>query len=138
MRVINDVPNGWQVVRLDEVADIVGGGTPSRATQEFWGGDISWVIPSEITDLPNRYLTSTKEAITEAGRKSAGLQIIPSHSILLTSRATIGEIAINTIPVTTNQGFQNVVTKDGTDLLWLYFRLSAMRRDLESRASGTT
>ena len=138
MRTTHDVPDGWQVVRLDDIADVIGGSTPSRATSEYWGGAISWAVPSEITRLSGRYLTSTTETITDAGLRSAGLRLLPSYSILLTSRATIGELAINTIPVATNQGFQNVVVKQGTDLLWLYYCLAAMRQALRSRASGST
>ena len=135
---LGTIPAEWQVVKLDDIADIVGGSTPSRATETFWGGTISWVVPSEITNLSGRYLTSTKQTISEAGLKSAGLRILPSKSILLTSRATLGEAAINTIPVTTNQGFQNVVVKHGADYLWLYYWLTAMRQEFERRASGST
>ncbi|MCY3952709.1 MAG: restriction endonuclease subunit S [bacterium] len=135
---VDQIPDGWQLVRLDDIAEIVGGSTPSRAAKEYWDGSIPWVVPSEITELSGRYLSSTKESITDVGRKSTGLKILPSNSILLTSRATIGELAINTIPVTTNQGFQNVVVKNGTDLLWLYYLLNSMRHELRRRASGST
>ncbi|MCY3805549.1 MAG: restriction endonuclease subunit S [bacterium] len=135
---VDQIPDGWQLVRLDDIAEIVGGSTPSRAAKEYWDGSIPWVVPSEITELSGRYLSSTKESITDVGCKSTGLKILPSNSILLTSRATIGELAINTIPVTTNQGFQNVVVKNGTDLLWLYYLLNSMRHELRRRASGST
>ena len=138
MTPIGDVPNGWKVVRLDDIADVVGGSTPSRTTKEYWNGPISWVVPSEVSKLSGRYISSSSETITEEGFKSAGLQIVPSNSILLTSRATIGELAINTIPLTTNQGFQNVVVKNPTDILWLYYRLTAMRQELRARAAGST
>jgi len=115
------VPDGWKLVRLGDVAEVAGGSTPSRGNGKFWGGSIPWVVPSELTELPSRYLTTTKESITEAGMKSAGLRFIPVGSVLLTSRATIGITAINTLPVVTNQGFQNLVCKNGTDALWLYY-----------------
>ena len=138
MRDIEHIPDGWRIVRLDDIADVVGGSTPSRANKEYWDGAISWVVPSELTDLSGRYLNCTREAITEAGLEAARLRIIPINSVLLTSRATIGVIAINTIPVTTNQGFQSVVVKHGTDFLWLYYRLGAMHHELHNRASGST
>ena len=103
------LPDGWEVVRLGEVAEVVGGSTPSRSRKEFWEGDVPWVVPSELTNLKGRYLTATKEAITDAGLQSAGLTLIPSGSVLLTTRATIGVTAINAIPVATNQGFQNLI-----------------------------
>ena len=132
------VPDGWNVARLGDVAEVVGGSTPSRSRKEFWEGDVPWVVPSELTNLKGRYLTATKEAITDAGLQSAGLKLIPSGSVLLTTRATIGVTAINAIPVTTNQGFQNIIVKNGIDPLWLFYGVSSMRRELEKRAAGST
>ena len=135
---INSTPKGWRLVRLGDVVEVMGGSTPSRANSEYWGGSVPWAIPSELTELKSRYLTVTKESITDAGMKSARLIAIPTGSILLTSRATIGVTAINTMPVVTNQGFQNLVVKNGIDSLWLYYGVSAMRRELERRAAGST
>ena len=132
------IPNGWRSVRLGEVADVVGGSTPSRTEQKFWDGGIPWVVPSELTDLSGRYLTSTKESITEKGMKSAGLKLIPPGSVLLTSRATIGVTAISAMPLVTNQGFQNLLVKNGIDTLWLYYCVSQQRMALQRRASGST
>ena len=132
------LPDGWEVVRLGEVAEVVGGSTPSRSRKEFWEGDVPWVVPSELTNLKGRYLTATKEAITDAGLQSAGLTLIPSGSVLLTTRATIGVTAINAIPVATNQGFQNLIVKNGIDPLWLFYGVSSIRRELERRAAGST
>ena len=133
-----ELPEGWRTVRLDAIADVIGGSTPSRDRDEFWGGSIPWVVPSEITSLSGRCLTYTNECITEAGLQAAGLKILPAGSVLLTSRATIGAAAINTRPVATNQGFQNLVAKDGTNSLWLYYCISSMRRELDRRAAGST
>ena len=135
---IGTIPADWEVVRLGEIADVVGGGTPARGTAEFWGGTIPWVVPSELTGLHGRYLSRTNETITAAGMKSAGLQLLPSGSVLLTSRATVGVAAINLVPVATNQGFQNLAVKDDADNLWLYYRISSMQRELERRAAGST
>ena len=132
------VPDGWQGVRLGDVAEVVGGSTPSRSKKEFWDGNVSWVVPSELTNLQGRYLTVTNDSITDEGKKSSGLRLIPAGSVLLTSRATIGVTAINSIPVTTNQGFQNLVVKNGTDSLWLYYSMSSVRTELERRAAGST
>ena len=133
-----ELPEGWRTVRLDAIADVIGGSTPSRSRDEFWGGSIPWVVPSEITSLSGRCLTYTNECITEAGLQAAGLKILPAGSVLLTSRATIGAAAINTRPVATNQGFQNLVAKDGTNSVWLYYCISSMRRELDRRAAGST
>ena len=135
---VNHVPDGWLVAHLGDVAEVVGGSTPSRANEAFWGGSIPWVVPSELTELSGRYLTDTRESISQAGMKSAGLRSIPAGSVLLTSRATIGVTAINAMPLVTNQGFQNLVVKNGADALWLYYCVSNRRGELQRRAAGST
>ena len=132
------LPDGWRKVRLDEIADVIGGSTPARDHDEFWGGSIPWVVPSEITSLSGRYLTASNETITAAGMAAAGLRMLPAGSVLLTSRATIGAAAINKKPVVTNQGFQNLVAKDGADSLWLYYCISSLRHEMLRRAAGST
>lgn len=131
-------PDGWRIAQLGHVAEVVGGSTPSRTRPEYWGGDIPWVVPSELTELAGRYLQDSRESITADGLKFAGLRILPVGSVLLTTRATIGLAAINALPVTTNQGFQSLVGKNGTDNLWLYYCISSKRRELEQRGAGST
>lgn len=131
-------PTNWKMVRLDEIADIIGGSTPSRNIKKYWNGDIPWVVPSELTRLSGRYLYSTNETITQDGLKSSGLKMIPPNSVLLTTRATIGEAAINRIAVATNQGFQNLIPKCGTDPVWLYYYILHIQQELARRASGST
>ncbi len=132
------IPDGWRMVRLGDVAEVVGGGTPSRANADFWGEGTPWLVPSELTRLSGKYLRDTQESITDIGMASAGLRLIPAESVLLTSRATIGITAINAVPVTTNQGFQNLIARSGTHSLWLYFWIGSMRRELGNRGSGST
>lgn len=134
----SQIPNGWRRVRLEDVAEVVGGSTPSRTDARFWEGDVPWVVPSELTALKGRYLAASKESITDEGMRSAGLRLIPAGSILLTSRATVGVTAINGVPIATNQGFQNLIVKNGADPLWLYYSVSQQRPELERRASGST
>ena len=135
---LGTVPACWDVVRLGEVAEVVGGTTPSRGRPDYWGGDVPWVVPSELTGLSGRYLDASRESITHEGVRAASLRLIPPRSVLLTTRATIGVTAINRVPVTTNQGFQNLVPNGGTDSLWLYYLIAAMRRELEKRGAGST
>ena len=135
---IGEIPANWQMTRLGDVAEVIGGSTPSRASDDHWGGAMPWVTPSELTELPSRYLTTSRETVTNTGMKTAGLKVIPAGSVLMTSRATIGAVAINTVPVTTNQGFQSLVVKPGCHGLWLYYCILAMRSELHRRASGST
>ena len=137
------IPDGWRLVRLGDVAEVVGGSTPSRKQPSFWDGAIPWVVPSELTELQGRYLTFTKENITDAGLKAAGLRVLPAESVLLTSRATIGTTAINTLPITTNQGFQNLIPNPSAESLWLYYHSTRhnareMHKELHRHGGATT
>lgn len=132
------VPDGWRVVRLGEVAEVIGGSTPSRTRPDYWGGAIPWVVPSELTKLPGRYLERSRQSVTGEGLRAAGLRILPAGSTLLTSRATIGATAINAVPVTTNQGFQSLVPGSDADSLWLFYCVSALGHELQRRGAGST
>ena len=88
--------------------------------------------------MPGRYLDCSRESISEQGLKAAGLRVLPAGSVLLTSRATIGATAINRMPVTTNQGFQSLIPNRATNSLWLYYGVTALRRELERRGAGST
>ena len=138
VRGLGAIPAAWDVVRLGEVCEVVGGATPARNTSEYWGGDTPWVTPTEITELPGRALTRSRETISAEGMKSAAMRVIPAGSVLLSSRATIGATAINTIPVTTNQGFQNLIPGSSTHGMWLYHLATGMRHELERRSTGST
>ena len=135
---LGTIPTSWEAVRLGDVAEVIGGSTPSRTQPEFWGGEIPWVVPSEVTELVGRELRSSRESITDEGLRSAGLRVLPARSVLLTTRATIGATAVAALPVTTNQGFQSLVGKNGTDSLWLYYCISSKSRELIRRGAGST
>lgn len=133
-----EVPKGWRQKRMDEVARIVGGTTPPSDNLSFWGGSIPFVTPTDLTALEGRYVRATERSISENGRRAAGLEILPPRSILLATRASIGLVALNDIPVTTNQGFQNLVPLKGTDPIWLYYAVTLRKGEFERLAAGTT
>ncbi len=114
------------------------GGTPPRGITRYWGGSIPWATPTEISDEHVRYLDSTRESITEAGLAAAGLRILPADSVLVTTRATIGATARVRTPLTTNQGFQNLVPRPGTDPAWLLHAVTAARPAIRQLAAGST
>jgi len=132
------IPVSWKAVRLGDVAEVIGGSTPSRVRPEFWGGGIPWVVPSEVTELMGREFRSSRESITVEGLRAAGLRVLPAQSVLLTTRATIGAAAIAALPVTTNQGFQSLVGKKSIDSLWLYYCVTSRSRELMRRGAGST
>lgn len=129
----------WEVKRLDELADIRSGGTPSTSVLQFWDGNIPWCTPTDITALRGyKYLSNTNRKITPLGLKASSTEMIPAYSIVMTSRATVGECAINTVPVSTNQGFKNFVPFDIVDMEFLYYLLLTHKSGLISLCSGST
>lgn len=129
----------WEVKRLGEIADIRSGGTPSTTQSSFWDGDVLWCTPTDITALSGyKYLSDTNRKITDLGLKSSSAEVIPPNSIVMTSRATIGECAINTVPISTNQGFKNFVPFDSVDVEFLYYLLGTQKQGFISLCGGST
>jgi type I restriction enzyme, S subunit len=129
----------WEVKRLDALADIRSGGTPSTTQPAFWNGDVLWCTPTDITALAgSKYLSQTTRMITNIGLQSSSAELIPSGSIVMTSRATIGECAINEVPVTTNQGFKNFIPYSCTDGEFLYYLLQTKKQNFIGLCSGST
>jgi len=129
----------WEVKRLDQLAEIRSGGTPSTSRPEFWDGDVLWVTPTDITALDGqKVLSNTTRKITELGLKASSAEIIPANSIVMTSRATIGECAINAVPLSTNQGFKNFVPNASVDIEFLYYLLTTQKQGFISLCAGST
>jgi type I restriction enzyme S subunit len=129
----------WQMRRLAEIAEIRSGGTPSTTQPRFWDGDILWCTPTDITALHGqKYLQHTNRSITLNGLNSSSAEMIPSRSVVMTSRATIGECAINTVPISTNQGFKNFIPLDSIDVEFLYYLLTIQKQRLTSLCGGST
>ena len=134
----NSVPEGWTSSLLAEFCDVVGGGTPDRSVREFWGGDIPWASPTEITSSFRKYISETKERITDKGLEKSSAKLHPPGTVLMTSRASIGFVAINTVPMATNQGFQSLRCKDGALADYLYQYITWLRPELEKMSAGST
>ncbi len=129
----------WEVKRLGELADIRSGGTPSTMQPQFWDGDILWCTPTDITSLNGfKYLQDTSRKISHQGLKNSSAEMIPVNSIVMTSRATIGECAINTVPVSTNQGFKNFIPFEHFDVEFLYYLLLTQKQGFISLCGGST
>jgi len=129
----------WEIRRLEEIADIRSGGTPSTNDSLAWDGDIPWCTPTDVTALNGRkYLSETIRRITPHGLKSSSAEIIPAHSIVMTSRATIGECAINTVAVSTNQGFKNFIPFETYDVEFLYYLLLTQKQGFIRLCGGST
>jgi|LGVE01.1.fsa_nt_gb type I restriction enzyme S subunit len=134
------VPEGWQTKNLGNLAEIIGGTTPSKKIAEYWGGDICWATPSDVTALPvaRRFIADTAAKITHTGLSGSSLKVLPPGSVLMTSRATIGEVVINRCPMATNQGFCNFIPGDLLDAEFLASWLRHSKPKLISLAGGST
>lgn len=128
----------WPVVALGEVARVVGGATPRTGTREYWGGGIAWATPKDLSLLNAPTIARTERYITDAGLRSCAAEVLPPGSVLLSSRAPIGYVAINEIPMATNQGFKSLVPNDHLDAGYLAHWLRANRSYLESLGTGAT
>lgn len=131
-------PTEWDDVTIADFGEIVGGGTPSRATPSFWNGTIPWVTPTEITALHGKYVRDTQEMITPVGLAGSAAKLLPVASVVVTTRASIGMAAIAAVPLTTNQGFKNIIPNRDTDSLFTYYRIQTLKSEMVRLASGTT
>ena len=130
--------NDWIETKLEELADISSGGTPSRAIDSYWNGDIPWVTPSDITKYKTNYLNDTQDSITHNGLSSSSAKLLPAGTLLFTSRATIGEVKISAKPVSTNQGFKNLIPKGSIDGDFLFYQIRNLKSEFVKYAAGST
>jgi len=131
--------SGWPKVRLEDCAEIVSGATPSTSEAAYWNGDICWATPKDLSELEGAYISDTPRKITRLGLQSCAATILPPESVLFSSRAPIGHVAINTVPMATNQGFKSFVPNgDRVHAKFLYHWLRRNRPYLESLGNGAT
>ena len=129
----------WEEKPLGELADVRGGGTPSTSQAQLWDGGVPWCTPTDVTALSGfKYLTSTARTISQQGLSGSSAELIPANSVLMTSRATIGECAINLVPVSTNQGFKNFVPREAVDVEFFYYLLLTQKQGFIKLSAGST
>ncbi|OOC28408.1 restriction endonuclease subunit S [Helicobacter pylori] len=130
------LPLNWQKVRLGDIAEIIGGGTPSTQITSFWNGSINWFTPTEIGIT--KYVYKSQRTITPLGLKKSSAKLLPIGTILLTSRASIGDCAILKVVATTNQGFQSLIPLEKINNEFLYYLMLTLKNKLLKLASGST
>lgn len=129
----------WRSCTIGDLGTVVGGATPSTKTAENYdGGTIAWITPKDLAGFSGRFIFCGERYITEQGLKSCSTQLVPAHTVLFSSRAPIGYIAITGQDVCTNQGFKSVVPNESTDYMFLYYLLKYNKNKIESFGSGTT
>ena len=135
----NGIPKGWKLKHVSEIGDIIGGGTPSTDNEEYWNGNIPWLSPADLTDYQGVYIDKGANNITELGLAKSSAKMMPKDTVLLSSRAPIGYVALAKNDICTNQGFKSVVCNQSImkpSYLYLYFKLN--KSYLQSFASGAT
>ena len=125
----------WNKCTINDLATVVGGGTPDTTVKSYWGGDIQWFTPSEIGK--NKYVDFSLRTITRDGLDNSSAKLLPLHTILLSSRATVGECSIASNECTTNQGFQSLIAKQ-CNIDFLYYLIQTKKKDLIRNACGST
>ncbi len=136
---LGSIPQGWRLARTKEVLSPVGGGTPSKKRDEYWeGGQIPWFTPSDLTKSRRRYVAESQNRITPLGLSSSGARKFPAGSVLMTSRATLGVLAIAAADATCNQGFIVILPAEGIPSEFIYEWLAIRKSQLESIATGAT
>ena len=129
----------WAVATIGEVCEVVSGATPKTGKPEFWDGNIPWVTPKDLSALGQKHLSDTLRQITKAGLKSCAARMLPAQSVLFSSRAPIGLVAINTLPVCTNQGFKSLVPRfDLVSPDFLFWWLKTQEKHVQSKGRGAT
>ena len=133
------IPEKWKWVRLSAVGEIVGGGTPKTGVSEYWDGDISWITPADLGKNSDQTIYSGAKLITQKGLDKSSAKLMPKGSIVYSSRAPIGHIAVAGKELCTNQGCTSFVPDTKfISTEWAYYILIARTGDIQSRASGTT
>ena len=127
---------GWTYKKLGEVATIIGGSTPKSNIEEYWGGTHYWVTPADLDG--NKYQGATPRTITDLAVQKTNLQLLPIGTVLLSSRAPIGKVAITTAPMYCNQGFKNIVCSNLLINEFVYWFLFGKVDYLNSLGRGAT
>lgn len=139
VKIIDGVPEGWEKTIINEVAETLGGGTPSTKITEYWDdGDITWFVPKDLTRNDSLVLLYSEKKITELGLKKSSAKMLPPETIMMSSRASIGFFGIHEYPACTNQGFISLIPKFDVTRMYLLYNLMSRKEEIVGLAGGTT
>ena len=130
--------NGWEEKKLGEVCEVVNGGTPKTENLEYWDGNIKWITPSDLGKLKSIIVNNTSKKITDLGLQKSSAKLLPAYSVILSTRAPIGHLAINTVPMSTNQGCRGIIPNKKINFWYLYYFLKINVKLLDSLGTGAT
>jgi len=136
---IGEIPKGWEVKTISDLADCLGGATPSTKNSDFWdGGHLTWTSPKDLSKLESIHLLKTARKITESGLKKISSGLLPVGTVLLSSRAPVGYLALTTEPTAINQGYIALKPVSGVSNYFLLNWCDSNLEQIKNRASGTT
>ncbi|NSY35956.1 restriction endonuclease subunit S [Pseudoalteromonas sp. JC28] len=139
---MNELPKGWELVPIEQVTDVVSGGTPKSTNSEFYSDnhelDISWITPADLSGYSKLYISHGRRSITKIGYASCSAKLMPKGSVLFSSRAPVGYVVIAENEICTNQGFKSFVPYRDVKSKYLYYYLKSIKHLAESLATGTT
>lgn len=125
-------------VKLKEIGKIVSGATPKTSDETNFGGDIPWITPADLSGYTDKYISHGARNLTEKGYNSCSTQLMPANSIVFSSRAPIGYVAIARNPLCTNQGFKSIIPCDSVNSEYLFYQLIYLRNEIKELGTGTT
>lgn len=134
-----EIPKHWKWVILDDIGIVVSGGTPSTKEPEFWNGDIPWITPADLSNHNEVYISKGSRNISQVGLEYSSAYLLPANSVVFSSRAPIGYVAITKNELATNQGFKNLILpSELVNPKYVYYYLKTVKELAENMASGTT
>ncbi len=136
---LGEVPKGWEISTIGDEVEVVGGGTPSTKNPKFWdGGEIHWTTPKDLSNLSDKVLLTTDRKITDAGLKEIGARLLPINTVLMSSRAPVGYLALAKVPVAVNQGYIAMVCDKRLSPEFVIQWCNSVMDEIKQRSSGTT
>jgi type I restriction enzyme, S subunit len=132
------VEGEWKDTPLGQMGRCLSGGTPDTNNSSYWNGGIQWCTPSEITSLNSKYISSTERTLSNDGLNNSSANLLPPNTLIVCTRATVGDCAINTSPMATNQGFKSLILKQEYSPEFVYYLICHNKHQLVRYASGST
>ena len=133
-----EIPSSWETSLVDDVADVFNGATPSTSDEHNYGGDIIWITPKDLSDQKQKFVYQGERNISKIGYDSCSTHLLPINTILMSSRAPIGLLAIAKAELCTNQGFKSFVPRENRFATYLYYYLQFHIKQIEQLGTGTT
>lgn len=132
------IPDSWAWAVMEELGEVIAGGTPSTKEPEYWGGKINWISPSDLSGYSSKFISRGAKSLSEKGLLNSSAKKMPPGSVHFSSRAPIGYVVISTNPMTTNQGFKSLIPGQGVFNEFVYYYLKSAKKTAQDMASGTT